>query len=103
MIRHGRNKHGQLNSTLVTLREGDTIYFGIAKCKLGNDGDVFSKKEGRERAYDRALIALKSACRNPIVQDGIVMHKSGLLGRCHVEDVKRLLGYFREAGVYLSI
>lgn len=102
-FRHGRNRRGELCGTLVTVREGDTIYFGIAKCNLKCDS--FSKADGRERAIDKAYIAYdnRDKFRNPIVKDGLTLHKSGLLGKCNVDNIPALLDYFRDASNFLRI
>ena len=84
-------------NTLVTLRDGDTIYFGIARCRLTMD--VAIKEEGKRWASYRALQAAtgKELLHNENlgeVSGTMLVHKDGLLGKVNVEEVEKLLNYF---------
>jgi hypothetical protein len=95
-VRYGRL--GDLpKNTLVTLRDGDTIYFGIARCRLTMD--MATKEEGKRWASYRALQAATDknllADKNIGEMDGtLLVHRDGLLGKVHVESVEKLLNYF---------
>jgi hypothetical protein len=99
-IRHSR---GRKRATLVTIREGAHVCFGIARCNSAK-GDRFDRATGRFIAQARAekeLDALKEweALRSvgTIVSliPGLTIHTSGLRGRCTLESIHQLLDYFR--------
>ncbi len=79
-------------STLLTMREGDDIFFGISKC---NPVDHWSSKEGKRRAQRRLDLAMSDKPKSFTVQKGgFTVHSSGLFGRCSVSQVTTLLQYF---------
>jgi hypothetical protein len=80
-------------NTLVTIRDGEYIYFGIARCNK-NAGDIFSKAKGRMIATNRANTAQEVFSQLCEFQDTIVLSQSGLYGRCPLDSIKNLLGYF---------
>jgi hypothetical protein len=92
-----RHTKGRKRATLVTVREGDMLYFGIARCNT-RDGDVFNKQKGRFIAEGRAFSELEAHKNHPdmagLYVAGLMIHTSGLKGCCHIEDVKTLLSYF---------
>jgi hypothetical protein len=88
-IRYGRNKKGSPKNTLVTIRDGELLYFGISRCNV-KVGDTFQKDAGKHIAYERALL---SSAECP-VSDGLCVHKSGLRGVVEKESVRKLIEYF---------
>lgn len=80
-IRYSKvEESGNRKNTLVTIREGDTIYFGIAMCNLKKD--VFTKDMGIKIATGRAEAA-KGESAN-----------SELRGAVNFNNIKDLLEYF---------
>ena|SRR5271157_5373344 len=92
-VRYGK-VNDQAKNTLVTIRDGDMIYFGISRCRLG--ADKVNKEEGKKRATIRANVAAKNVA--PVVQiygDGtLYAHKSGMFGNVRATDILDLLSYF---------
>lgn len=88
-------------NTLVTIRDGDMIYFGISRCNL-DEGDVFRKDFGRMIARNRAKKALKDISRAAALEelrDDGVLYTEGrwdLRGVCTVDNVKHLLEHFQD-------
>lgn len=109
--RHSKNPD-KLNrkNTLVTIRDGDTIFFGISRCNV-SAGDKFSKAKGQMVAKARAekarqefgaIGAVVNAARASQQADGFVAgsghlstHFSGLRGFIRADSVPELLQYFR--------
>lgn len=87
-VRYNRTK--ERKNTLVTIREGNVIYFGIARFDP-RYGLPFVKKFGVKIAQNRAL---KAKDKTPYPERGIIYSKSGLSGCCNVENIKHLLLYF---------
>lgn len=90
-VRYGRVDNVPKN-TLVTLRDGETLFFGIARCRLG--ADTAMKEEGKRWASFRAL---RSATGNDTAEevDGTMqVHPKGMSGSVHITEVKKLLDYF---------
>jgi hypothetical protein len=81
----------QLKNTLVTVSNGETIYFGIARCRL--NADTATKKEGKRLAEFRATIAATVAGVYK-VDGSLAIHKSGVFGQVNVVEVIKLLEYF---------
>lgn len=110
--RHSKNPD-KLNrkNTLVTIRDGDTIFFGISRCNV-TAGDKFSKAKGQMVAKARAEKAMQefgaigaavNSVRTEQQADGFVTgdgqlstHFSGLRGFISANAVVELLQYFRE-------
>lgn len=87
-IRYGRDKKGQPKNTLVTTQVGDLIYFGIARCKTKVDR---AKKDlGKQIALGR----LDSAFKWDTTHKDWKLEGS-LYGCINIEDVKKLLEYFK--------
>ena len=86
-IRYSRNDKG-LKNTLVTIRDGNKVYFGIAMCNTKKDH--FSKKLGVQIAAGRAELAREL---------GIVNEFDFLRGRgiINIEDIQQLLMHFDDA------
>jgi len=84
-------EEGIPKNTLATVRKGDKIYFGIARCNF-DAWDNFTKKQGRSIATLRATYA--EATNPPPVVDGLVIGKSGMWGVCEVKSLPILLSYF---------
>jgi len=78
---------------MVTIREGDTIYFGIARCRLNYDR--FDKGKGLDRARVRANVAKSNPAGEWKVDGGFYLHRSGLFGNVKIGEVPKLLEYFR--------
>ena len=83
-------------NTLYTVRRGEFIHFGIARChsKL----DRFNKSKGRDIASNRARLALEE---NEIPADALLLHESGLRGTINANGAKNLLDYFHNVDVIL--
>lgn len=82
-------------NTLVTLQDGETIFFGISRCNR-DAGDRFLKARGRTAAKARAIrasIEFKSVPND--LKNKFVANANGLRGHCAVADVKEVLKYFQ--------
>jgi hypothetical protein len=91
-VRFGNNKN-----TLYTIKEDETIYFGISRCN-SDSPDIFNKKMGRLIARGRAALAQAewnqtSNGSGPPFQL-VADDKAGLRGAVSVTDVDQLLQYF---------
>lgn len=87
-------KNNSRKNTLVTVREGDTIFFGVARCNVSH-GEKFDRDEGLKKAAVRANVAMQNvASIDWAVDKSLVIHNSGLFGQVGVSDVKDLLSYF---------
>jgi hypothetical protein len=95
-IRYGRVNEYIPKNTLVTLRDGNTIYFGIARCNT-SAGDVFRKNIGKLIAGRRAAIATcESDKYDYLTGTNIQVHNSGLRGKVSSDNVVELLQTFDE-------
>lgn len=87
-------------NTLVTVREGNTVYFGIARCnrKL----DTFHRTTGTHIATQRALLVASGDSDSYSCPTNRVfrLHKSGLRGSVPLENVKEVINYFRTVDEY---
>lgn len=107
-VRYGRfksgRKKGQRRSALVTVRSGDMLFFGISKCHKYLDD--WGKHKGTHLARKRATELLKASLKKDFDDwnevNGVKVHENGLLGFCHISQVKNLLWYFEEASSYLN-
>lgn len=84
-------------NTLTTVRNGNMVYFGIARCNSGLDR--FSKNIGKLIASNRAEIA---AVEGGIRSTDLEIHKSGLRGSVGLDKIKTLLQYFRAVDVTMQ-
>lgn len=78
-------------NALVTIQQGNHVYFGIARCKLSTD--IFKKKLGRELALIRAQDSFNyyaTAAETSM----FCLNKDGTAGYCSVRYVKTLLKHF---------
>jgi len=94
-VRYGK-VNNQAKNTLVTIRNGDTIYFGISRCRLS--ADKVSKEEGKKKATIRATVAAQNVAPLALV-DGtscLFVHKTGLFGNINFKDILVLLSYFEK-------
>lgn len=103
VARHNKNGHHYYipKNTLVTMRDGSTIYFGIARCKLAED--TLMKTEGKRYAAERMETAKNSAAFSgiPANVNGLggsllFADETGLMGRIDVAEINKLLGYFED-------
>lgn len=87
-------------NTLVTVQDGDTVYFGISRCnrKL----DTFHKNIGTYIATKRMKLVnnddendIDMWKYDQIDNSELFVHSSNLRGWVPVEDVKLLIRYFR--------
>jgi len=79
-------------NTLVTVQDGEYVFFGIARCNWSaKSTDVFNRKEGREIALDRAL---KARSVNVATNSSFCLNGDGTYGYCRVKLVKTLLKHF---------
>lgn len=90
-VRYGR-LNNQTKNTLVTIRDGETIYFGIARCRL--NADKMIKEKGKELASARAEAARNGHADFITRENTLALHKSNLFGRVEATDVVKLLAYF---------
>ena len=100
MTRYSKNPDKQnRKNTLVTITDGETIFFGISRCNV-TAGDKFLKAKGRGVARGRALKAQEefpnsSQADGTIADLNFVTHSSGLRGFVQQDRVPELLEYFR--------
>jgi hypothetical protein len=92
-VRHNR---GKKRATLVTVRDGAWVCFGIARCHSSKD--TYDRATGRFIAEGRAVKELENLREHngqfpPL--PGLTVHTSGLRGRCLEDNVHELLDYFR--------
>jgi len=78
-------------NTLVTVKDGPTIFFGIARCNR-SVGEVFTKAMGKHIARQRAHLAQRERSIVPV--NAFVVHESGLRGSVPADQVHTLLQYF---------
>lgn len=87
-------QRGCPKNTLVTIREDNRIFFGIARYNQAY-GIAFAKKMGKKIARSRAESVRKTTsgadCTLP---ETIVYAKSGMAGTCNVDSIKLVLNYF---------
>lgn len=83
-------------NTLVTIREGDLVYFGIARCNVNLD--IFRKTLGTEIAARRCNLAKDEF--NDVTGEAFTLHRSGLRGVAKVDGIKSLLQYFDNIDKY---
>ena len=83
-------------NTLITARDNDIIYFGIARCHLPLD--TMSKEKGKLLAMNRlnsAIVASELDRPNMWVNDGSLrIHRSGMFGQVGVDEIVKLLNHF---------
>lgn len=98
MVRYSTNVEGSdRKDTLFTFREGELVFFGIARCNL-RVGDKFDRELGKKIAQGRALKAQslvasgKEAPTEGQNLDGVQDNVS--YGCIPVSQVKSLLNYF---------
>lgn len=91
-VRYGRNDDNAPKNTLVTVRTGDTIYFGISRCRLPADRP--NKEEGKRRAQQRADIAASGVAGAWTIDGSFYLHTSGLFGQVNFDEMPKLLSYF---------
>ena len=86
----------QPKNTMCTLRDNDTIYFGIARCHFPLD--TMDKNHGKALAQLRinCAIAAKDVERpNSWRVDGTLkVNSGGMFGQVNVTEITKLLQYF---------
>jgi len=82
---------GQAKNTLATIRKGDVLYFGIARCDKTED--TFTKANGRTMAEGRALKTMEKTKGYPVTELTFMGEKLDR-GMCPVENVRELLEFF---------
>ena len=92
-IRYSR-ANGEPRNTLVTIRNGDKIFFGVAVCR---PNERVNKELGKKIAIGRAWKAREKFLNNHVDnwargQDGI--NTDGVMGVVHREDIVKLLRSF---------
>jgi len=92
-------------NTLVTVRDGDTVYFGISRCnrKL----DTFHKNIGTYIAQQRAQLVSEDGATSsdystyvPTDNAEFRLHRSGLRGCVSLVNIKEVVKYFRVVDEY---
>ena len=93
-VRYSRLEKRVPKNTLATIRDGDTVYFGIARCN--RKMDTFKRDVGTHIAMARAGLAQEGPCNDLHTTDGddLEVHVSRMRGRTTVENVKELIKYF---------
>ena len=101
-VRYGRFNRGrctgQRRSTLLTLRKGDDIFFGISKC---SKADRWDRVEGKKWAQRRLDLALSDKPKSFSSFGNLSVHTSGLFGSCLVDNIVDLLKYFKSITEFL--
>jgi hypothetical protein len=88
----GSNENSVRKNTLVTIRDGDILFFGISRCNLNTDCP--NKNDGRFLATVRAQVALDDQWNAHEIDGTFEVHKSGLLGCVDIDDRDKLIRYF---------
>ena len=92
-IRFSKTIKGNIpKNTLVTVREGDTVYFGISRCNLRADQP--SKKAGVHIARQRAEVATRNIAGLWYIDGTFYLHKYGVFGQVHMDEIQKLLTHF---------
>lgn len=91
-VKYGRVDGNAPKNTLVTIREGDTVFFGIARCNMGCDNPV--KEIGKILATERALLAQSGVAKAFEENGEFLIHKSRQFGKVSMEELPKLLEYF---------
>ena len=93
-IRYKRDINNNPIQTLVTVQDGDVLFWGISRC---NPKDHVNKKVGKELATKRAQFAQVASEQGklPVIM-GPTFWRSGdgLMGCVAVSEVVSLLNYF---------
>jgi len=100
-VRYGRLDNRKPKNTLVTVRDNDTVYFGIARCNV--QLDTFHKNIGTYIAEQRARLARDDTQvyrYNTLDGTSVKLHESGLRGSVPVSEVKEVVRYFRDVDQY---
>jgi len=98
-VRYGRLEDRKPKNTLVTVREDNTVHFGIARCNV--QLDRFHRKIGTYIAEQRAELARTEIAAERYKTLGrIRLHESGLRGSVPLSEVKTLVKYFRDVDQY---
>lgn len=92
IIRYSRTDNRTPKNTLATIRDGEKVYFGIARC---NGNDLFRKRIGREVASTRALRASGKSLFE-VEDSNLRLDETGLRGVVNYQYVKELINYFKE-------
>jgi len=85
-------------NTLLTIRDGELVHFGIARCNI--DLDRFSKNTGKLIATNRANLAAREEYTLNSV--GLKIHHSGLRGTVELANIVALLQYFQNVDLELK-
>lgn len=78
-------------NTLVTIKNGNLVHFGISRCNM-DAGDKFNKERGKLIALNRALAA---ESESDVTTEDFTVHYSGLRGTVNINSIKSLIQYFR--------
>lgn len=101
-VRYSRLENRRPKNTLVTIRDGNNVYFGIARCNVKLD--TFHKNIGTYIAEQRAKRALDTTERDSeehySSHNNLRLHESGLRGYTTLEKVKEVVNYFRNVDEY---
>jgi hypothetical protein len=94
-VRYSRIRNG-LKNTLVTVRDGDKVFFGISRCNIKKD--TFIKKFGVEVARGRVDLAVQEVNALGLSFDGDrnLIATGNLRGVVKLENVKELLNLFED-------
>jgi hypothetical protein len=92
-VRYGRTNDKQPKNTLVTVRVEDTLFFGIARCRISDDRP--DKYVGKDLAALRCEVAADEPWKTDTHDGTFHLHRSGMLGCVNVDEKEKLLSYFR--------
>ena len=96
MTRYSKNPDkSNRKNTLFTIRDGDNVFFGIARCNRFV-GDTFRKSQGQMIAKARAIRAKIDFDTMPaeLGMPPFLTHANGLRGFCDKANIVELLQYF---------
>jgi len=101
MVRYTKTENGQRKNTLFTFRNGDNVFFGVSRCRLGTD--KFNRELGLHIAKERSLKALKAEQEGEqfIVNDHVsFLSKSGeespTKGKVSLKNIQSLITWFKQ-------
>ena len=91
MTRYSKNPDRcNRTNTLVTIKEGDLIFFGISRCNK-TAGDTFLKSKGSMVAKARAI---RAKIEGREATGEFTLYANGLRGSCSQANIRSLLEYF---------
>lgn len=102
MVRYSKIDNGQKKNVLFTFRKNDSVFFGVARCRL--QVDKFDKELGLTIAKGRALKALELLEKQGsfLLKDqdqiefvGSIREAEPTKGFVKLENIKSLIAWFK--------